>query len=163
MAKHGNTKHGHCSEGKNTPAYDCWANMMARCNNPKNTAYRFYGERGVTVCTEWHQFETFLEWYKNHYPKDGQKYQLDKDIKGEDLKVYSPSTCTFISQKENVVKALAKTWLFIDPEGNKVRVYNLQEFCRKQELTQANMWKVHSGERVRHKQWRKFNETNECT
>jgi hypothetical protein len=34
--------------------------MIQRCENPKATAYRFYGARGITVCARWHSFENFL-------------------------------------------------------------------------------------------------------
>lgn len=42
--------------------YHCWVDMKQRCYNPKNKAYKNYGERGITVCKEWlNSFETFLE------------------------------------------------------------------------------------------------------
>lgn len=34
--------------------------MIQRCSNPKNTHYKYYGERGITVCDEWAHFENFL-------------------------------------------------------------------------------------------------------
>lgn len=33
--------------------------MLQRCTNPKNTNYKHYGERGITVCADWYQFEAF--------------------------------------------------------------------------------------------------------
>ncbi len=35
------------------PLYKIWFNMVDRCNNSKNHAYRHYGGRGITVCTRW--------------------------------------------------------------------------------------------------------------
>ena len=40
--------------------------MLSRCNNSNNTAYEYYGERGITVCDSWNpleggSFENFLE------------------------------------------------------------------------------------------------------
>jgi hypothetical protein len=33
--------------------------MLARCNNPKNNRYRYYGARGIAVCEDWKSFENF--------------------------------------------------------------------------------------------------------
>jgi hypothetical protein len=48
-------KHGRC----NTRAYRTWHMMLQRCLNPKNSAYRSYGGRGITVCEEWRDFQAF--------------------------------------------------------------------------------------------------------
>jgi hypothetical protein len=52
-----NTKHGKL----NTPEYNLWKDMRARCRNEKHLAYKFYGARGITVCERWDDFPTFLE------------------------------------------------------------------------------------------------------
>ena len=53
-------KHGHCVGG-DSETYNSWHGMMQRCNNPATIAYPDYGGRGITVCPEWSQFETFLK------------------------------------------------------------------------------------------------------
>ena len=41
--------------------HNTWLSMIQRCTNPKNTAYRNYGARGITVCARWrNSFEAFL-------------------------------------------------------------------------------------------------------
>jgi hypothetical protein len=40
-------------------AHRIWAGMLARCRNPNLRAYCWYGERGITVCEDWHSFENF--------------------------------------------------------------------------------------------------------
>lgn len=37
-----------------------WANMMRRCYDRKNRAFKFYGGKGIIVCGQWHQVENFL-------------------------------------------------------------------------------------------------------
>jgi hypothetical protein len=34
-------------------AYISWANMLARCSNPKHPAFENYGGRGIKVCKRW--------------------------------------------------------------------------------------------------------------
>ena len=37
--------------------------MKDRCYNKNSKIYRFYGERGITICDEWlHDFQTFYDW-----------------------------------------------------------------------------------------------------
>ena len=43
--------------------YDVWRNMMQRCYNKKNPYYKNYGEKGITVCERWHDFNNFIEDY----------------------------------------------------------------------------------------------------
>ena len=105
--KKGNNKHGLC----NHPLYTVWLRMKQRCYDKSDPLYRFYGERGVTVCEEWRQnFTAFYDWAM----ANGWKYglQIDKDILCDRLgispKIYSPETCHFISKKENVVYSTLK-------------------------------------------------------
>lgn len=49
------TKHGKYGSG----AYKTWDKMIQRCTNPKNHAYKNYGEKGVFVCKEWLDFKNF--------------------------------------------------------------------------------------------------------
>lgn len=45
----------------NTPTYRTWQCMKSRCYNKEETAYRWYGAKGVTICKKWHTFKGFLE------------------------------------------------------------------------------------------------------
>lgn len=65
------TKHGE----RNTRLYGVWLDMKQRCYNNKNTDYKNYGGRGITVCDEWKDsFVNFSKWaYENGYNKDAQR------------------------------------------------------------------------------------------
>jgi len=52
--------HGEAAQRTRTKEYRIWANMMTRCTNPANVAFRDYGARGITVCAAWHTYENFL-------------------------------------------------------------------------------------------------------
>jgi len=46
-----------------TRIYSIWADMCKRCNNPKCKSYRFYGGKGVSVCSEWKLSpDAFMTW-----------------------------------------------------------------------------------------------------
>ena len=42
-----------------SPIYAIWSSMMDRCHLPSNHAYKRYGDRGISVAPEWHNFENF--------------------------------------------------------------------------------------------------------
>ncbi len=56
-----NLRHGHRTNSIISKTYKAWADMIQRCNNPNNTAYKNYGGRGICVCKAWMKFERFLQ------------------------------------------------------------------------------------------------------
>ena len=46
----------------NTREWNTWKSMKQRCSQEKCKDYKNYGERGITVCSEWiNSFETFYQ------------------------------------------------------------------------------------------------------
>ncbi len=54
------TRHGHAVGGVLSHEYVCWSMMKQRCLNPKATAFRWYGGRGIGVCQRWLKFDNFI-------------------------------------------------------------------------------------------------------
>lgn len=52
--------HGHTRGRKATRTYASWATMIQRCRNPKSSRFKYYGQRGITVCERWLTFASFL-------------------------------------------------------------------------------------------------------
>lgn len=43
--------------------YHVYYGIKRRCYNPKNSVYRYYGGKGVTMCDEWkNDFMAFYNW-----------------------------------------------------------------------------------------------------
>ncbi|MBN2980114.1 hypothetical protein [Cohnella algarum] len=81
-------KHGDAS----AKLYRVWAAMKSRCQNPKTAAYKDYGGRGIRVCAEWDDYESFKEWaLQTGY--DGQLTLERKNVNGN----YAPDNCKWIS------------------------------------------------------------------
>ena len=108
------TKHG--KEG--TRIYNTWAQMLARCNNPKSTSYPNYGAKGIKVCERWTDFRNFYA--------DMGDIQEGKTIDRIDgTKGYEPSNCRWATHKEqsrNKTNSKLHSW-----EGRMITAAELAE------------------------------------
>lgn len=78
-----------------TRLYKIWASMYRRCYNTKDTRYKDYGNRGITVSDEWlHNFPAFYKWAMDNGYNDS--LTIDRiDVKGN----YEPSNCRWADMK----------------------------------------------------------------
>jgi hypothetical protein len=81
----------------NCPYFTRWKFMLDRCYSPswlkKHPTYV-----GCVVCPEWHYFMAFKAWM---ITKNWQGKQLDKDLLSLGKKIYSPTTCLFVTPQIN--------------------------------------------------------------
>lgn len=91
----GNPK-GHLVHGlSKTPLYKVWCEMKQRCANPKCQSYKWYGNKGIKLCSEWLEFVSFYEWALAH----GYKSNLTIErinVNGD----YCPENCKWITNIE---------------------------------------------------------------
>jgi len=76
-------------------AYQKWVDMLKRCYDSK-TQVEHPSYIGCSVDIEWHNFSTFAKWIKKYYPRGGNRYDLDKDIRVQGNKIYSSSNCILV-------------------------------------------------------------------
>lgn len=55
-----------------------------------------------------------------------------------------------------VIESCAKGYVFVSPDGVSTTVFNLRDFCRRNNLQQAHMVKVDKGIYKQHKGWTKY-------
>lgn len=140
------------SKGRISKPYQVWRGMMERSYSEK-LHRRAPTYKGCEVHPDWHNFQNFAKWYEVNYPNDGNRYELDKDIKFEGNKIYSPETCLFVSKADNVRKATSKWHFFTSPSGELFEVDNLTSFCEDKELSYRSMLRISLGTVKKHQGW----------
>ena len=79
------------------PYYQRWKGVLARCYC-SNTQKRHPTYKGCTIYKDWLLFSNFRKWMVLQV---WEGMEIDKDILFEGNKIYSPSTCVFISKLVN--------------------------------------------------------------
>jgi hypothetical protein len=93
-----------CPEARRT--YSSWHNSVDRCENPKNTGFRYYGGKGVSVCARWNpklggSFENFVS-DTGYRPKGT---TLGRIVDSGD---YEPGNCYWMSQRQQNISRICK-------------------------------------------------------
>jgi hypothetical protein len=71
-----------------------WRDMHLRCNDPTHFAYKWYGQKGITVCTRWHTFPAF-------YADMGATCFIGASLdRTDNNQGYSPENCKWIPKAD---------------------------------------------------------------
>lgn len=85
-----NKKHGMSK----TKLYSVYYAMRQRCESTYDKQYKWYGERGIKVCDEWLDFQSFYDWTMESGYKEG--LTLDRINNNGN---YEPSNCRWVDWK----------------------------------------------------------------
>lgn len=73
--------------------YNTWCNMKSRCNNSNHPNYNLYGGKGISICSEWLDYNNFLQWAKSTGWKVG--LTLERLNNNDN---YCPENCIWVTQ-----------------------------------------------------------------
>ena len=90
--------------------------MRTRCYNPNFPAYKYYGGKGIEICKEWDDFNTFYKWaMENGYDEH---LTIDR-INGNDD--YKPENCRWITLADQQRNKDNNVVLYVDGEKLSMR------------------------------------------
>ena len=105
--------------GKQTRCYKIWKEMIGRCYCSTVSEYKNYGGCGVTVCSEWLNFQNYAKWYYDNCYNE--TFVVDKDFLVKGNKIYEPNYCCFIPAEINSAITLRNTVRRSTPLGVRIK------------------------------------------
>jgi hypothetical protein len=116
-----------------TPEYNSWRGMLERCRNTKHAAYKNYGQRGISVCEQWHNFEIFLH---DMGLKPSPKHTLERNDNNGN---YTPENCVWALREKQANNRRGNHLISYDNRTQSLaswaREYNLNYNKVRQRLT----------------------------
>lgn len=101
------TKHG-MSESK---IYKTWVGIKTRCYNKNRSDYKFYGERGISLSDEFHDFKTFYDYVSKLDNFDGvESLGLTLD-RVDNNKSYERGNLKWATRKQQAQNRRSRSWL----------------------------------------------------
>lgn len=102
----GNPSHGHAAGETPSSTYNAWRGLKGRCNNPKNSDYSDYGGRGITVCAQWNDSDSFEKFLEDMGERpDWATGGLDRiDVDGN----YEPGNCRWATKEQQAQNKRSK-------------------------------------------------------
>jgi hypothetical protein len=59
-----------------------------------------------------------------------------------------------LTPEENAIKGNARNWLVSNPDGEEFEVYNLEQYCRENNLHAGHLREVSKGKLLQYKGWK---------
>lgn len=92
---HANAVHGHARDLQESSEYRSWVEMRRRCTNPNSIGFKYYGGRGISVCSRWDEYANFLA---DMGPKPSPKHSIDRYPNKDGN--YEPGNCRWATPTE---------------------------------------------------------------
>lgn len=126
----------------NKPWYGSYRAMFSRCYREKDVSYKYYGERGITVCDEWRDIRNFEKWVEaNPYYKGATIDRIDTNGN------YEPSNCRWAKMFEQGKNR--RNSILIEYQGE---IHNITEWAKIKGLNRSTLnnryWRGDRGDKL---------------
>ena len=86
-----------------TPEYRVGTSIIQRCTNPKVSAWKRYGERGIRVCDRWHA--SFADYWADILAEIGTRPPGMELGRKDSDKGFEPGNVRWVTRKERMMNA----------------------------------------------------------
>lgn len=95
-------RHGDAKAGEQSPLYVHWKSMFVRTRGKGDpNTIKYYVEKGIQVCLEWHDYAIFKKWALQNGWKPNEGFVLDRI---NDRGNYAPDNCQWLTKSEHMSK-----------------------------------------------------------
>lgn len=99
---------------RRSPEYTVWAHLKDRCHNPNSEDFKYYGARGISVCSEWRG--SFPAFYRDMGPRPKGGTIERENNNGN----YEPGNCVWVSHHRQCNNRRSNVFLVHDGERKTV-------------------------------------------
>jgi hypothetical protein len=100
------TTHGQLRDGRVSPEYRVWRDMLQRCYNPRIKNFNRYGGRGISVCQEWR--DSFEAFFVDVGPRPTPGHSIDRiDVNGH----YCLGNCRWATTAQQARNRTSNHWV----------------------------------------------------
>lgn len=127
-----------------------------RKRNTLSSAYtnmktRAKGRVDCLVCVEWKSsYKEFVTWALANGFKEGLTLCRNGDVGN-----YEPDNVRWDTQANNTIEAQARHYVFVH-DGKEIEIYNLNQYCKDNNLNSSHMSKVWHGKLPAHKGYTRY-------
>ena len=93
--------------------YNIWVDMKQRCRADGNEVHKYWGGKGIKVCSDWNDYKVFEKWALSHGYKD--HLTIDR-IDG--TKDYCPDNCRWATYSEQSRNMSSNHYIEINGESH---------------------------------------------
>lgn len=115
------------------PIYKVWINIKSRCDDPNNPSFRYYGGRGITVCSRWRGPDGFHAFLQDMGPKPTPQHTIDRIDSNRD---YEPGNCRWATPKQQASNRRSNHLVCL-ADGRVMTLTQAAELCGKDRTTLA--------------------------
>jgi hypothetical protein len=121
---------GHKTHGESkTRLYGIWVHMMQRCKDANHPRYADYGGRGIDVCVEWLNYESFSKWaHANGYAENLSIDRINNNLG------YSPENCRWATARMQANNTRRTRFVTYNNE-----TLSVSEWARKMNINQSTL------------------------
>lgn len=121
-------KHGK----RNTRLYKIWCDMKARCYNPNELGYKWYGAEAKNISEGWvHNFQAFYDWAMSNGYRDNLTIERIDGTKG-----YSPENCKWATMQEQQNNRRNNRKVHYNGE-----LFTIAQLARKYNIPYKKLWR----------------------